>query len=140
MLRKSLLGLVLAFTVAGCAQTASRASDGKMSGQCFSAASVRGFAPVDDNRIQIQVGVRDVYELTLLNYCPDIDWSHTLGLRTRSGSSMICTSDPYNIELHLQEGLSPMALDHCRVREIRKLTSEQAQQARSLKGRKSVQP
>lgn len=110
-----------ALALAGCAgqERATRADAGTR--DCFSASSVRGFSAVDDTTVRLQVGVRDTYELTLFGYCPDVDWSHSIGLRTSAGSSWICTHDATSVDVIVLDRATQVGPDRCRVRSMRKL-------------------
>ena len=92
----------------------------------FTADDINGVARSLERRgagVGLRVGVKDEYELALLGYCPDVDWTRRIALRSVSGSSMICTSDAMGWEIVVLDrpGIGP---DSCRVRAIRKLESE----------------
>lgn len=110
-----------ALALAGCTGNARSVRADATARECFSASSVSGFTPVDDTTVRLQVGVRETWELNLLSYCPDIDWSHAIALRTFAGSSWICTSDAMGVEVVVLDRTVPVGPDRCQVRSIRKL-------------------
>ena len=113
--------VLAALALAGCTGNERNVRTGAAARECFSASSVRGFSPVDNTTVRLQVGVRDTYELSLLSYCPDIDWSHAIALRTFAGSSWICSNDAMSVEVVVLDRTVPVGPDRCQVRSIRKL-------------------
>ena len=110
-----------ALALAGCAGNERNVRSDAGARDCFSASSVRGFSVVDDTTVRLEAGMRNSYELTLFGYCPDIDWTRTLGLRTSAGSSWICTNDATSVEVVVLDRSVPIGPERCRVRSIRKL-------------------
>ncbi len=94
---------------------------------CFSARSVNGFRPVGRRYEAVDVTVSRTrqYRLTLAGYCPDVDWSLRLALRTRGGSSFICAGLDAEILVP-----SPTGLQRCAVTEVRRLSPEEIEAAR----------
>lgn len=86
---------------------------------CFWARNVNGFRAVDDDTVNLRVGVRDVYQLELLGRCPDVDWAQGIGLESRGGS-FICSGLDATI-------ISPSAIgpQRCAVRTLRKLSDQE---------------
>ena len=80
---------LVAAALAGAAVAAPSAS-GKTGQSCFWTRDVNGFQAVNDQTVNIKVGVRDVYQLTLFAPSPDIDWTESLALESK-GSSWICS-------------------------------------------------
>ena len=119
------MALAAGLVLAGCVGQHHRVDGGDVSRDCFIASSVRGFTPIDDTTVNLSVGIRDVYELKMLGYCRDIDWSHSIGVRTRTGSSMICTNDPMNVELLVPDSMHASGAERCRVHKIRKLSADE---------------
>lgn len=118
------LAAVMAFAavaLTGCAGSERNVRGDTGARECFSGTSVRSFSVVDDTTVRLQVGVRDTYELTLFGYCPDIDWTRSLGLRTFSGNSWVCTNDATSVEVVVLDRTVPVGPDRCRVRSMRKL-------------------
>jgi len=70
------------------ATTASAAPGEKR--QCFYSRNVNGYQAVDDQTVNIRVGVKDIYQLTLLAPSSDIDWAWRIGIESRGGS-FICS-------------------------------------------------
>ncbi len=87
---------------------------------CFSARSVNGFTPVGREAVDVRVSRDRQYRLTLAGYCPDADWSLQIALRTRGGSSFICTG--LDAEIIVPSATGPQ---HCAVTEVRRLTPEE---------------
>ncbi len=117
--------LALTLGAVGCASRGEPVSGAAASRTCFQADRVSGFEPVDNTTVRLRVGVKDTYEATLLGYCPDVDWTQRIALRSVSGSSMICTNDAMGWEILVLDrpGIGP---DRCRVRAIRKLEPDAA--------------
>jgi hypothetical protein len=94
---------------------------------CFSARAVNGFSPVGRRYEAVDVRIsRDrQYRLTLGGYCPDVDWSLRVALRTRGGSSFICAG--YDAEILVR---GPTGLQRCAVTEVRRLSPDEIEAAR----------
>lgn len=94
---------------------------------CFSARAVNSFRPVGRRYEAVDVRVsRDrQYRLTLAGYCPDVDWSLRVALRTRGGSSFICAG--YDAEILVR---GPTGLQRCAVTDVRRLSPEEIEAAR----------
>lgn len=103
----------------GSAQAAEQATPAPAKRQCFFASSVNSFSAVDDKTVNVRVGVKDVYELKLFTRCPDVDWSHKIGIVSRGGSS-IC--DGFDATIIVDSSLGPR---RCQVDKVRKLTPEE---------------
>ncbi len=88
---------------------------------CFHADSVTGFTPRNDEAVDIRVGASRHYRLELSGYCPGVDWSHQILLRTRGGSSFICRGMDAEI-IAPNPGLGPQ---RCWVSEVRRLSGPQ---------------
>lgn len=86
---------------------------------CFRAQDVDGFNAVDKETVDVSVGVRDVYRLTLFSPSPDIDWTLRIGIEAR-GSSWICSGLDATIIVP-----GPMGVQRYPVTAIRKLTPEE---------------
>jgi hypothetical protein len=85
--------------------------------QCFFASTVRGFAAVDDQTVNIRVGVNDIDRLDLFAPCPDITFATGVALRSTGGGDSVCY--PTDAELVVP---SPIGPQRCMLRGIRKLT------------------
>lgn len=92
--------------------------------QCFHASMVNGFTPVGRDTVQVTVGARTVYELKTVGYCPEIDWTHRILVRSTGGSNWICRG--FDAEL-LVPGAMGTGLDRCPVTSIRRLDQEEVQ-------------
>ncbi|MFN3511839.1 MAG: DUF6491 family protein [Phenylobacterium sp.] len=113
-------GAVLSTAGAAAAQAADPQPAAKADRQCFWTRNVSGYTPVDDQTVNVRVGVRDVYRMELMGICPDVDWSHQIGLVSRGGSH-ICTGLDATIVVN-----GPLGPQRCPVKSIRKLTPEEA--------------
>jgi hypothetical protein len=88
--------------------------------RCFHSDTVSGFSAIDDETILITSG-RRTYELKVLGHCPDLDWTQTLGLRTVTGSTFVCTGMDVDIVVP-RGGMGP---DRCPVRTVRELSEDE---------------
>lgn len=111
----------LAMAVAAACTTGSQPSGttARDARQCFRAADVNGFTAVDDRTVDVRAGVKDVYRLELIGYCPDVDWTQAIAIRSR-GTSWICQG--FDAELFVP---STIGTQRCRVKAVRKLTDEE---------------
>lgn len=111
---------------AGCAagQTTAEAPRSERR-DCFSANSVSGFSPVGRDAVVVRVGASRQYRLELAGFCPDVDWSWRIALRTRGGSSWICQG--MDAELIIP---SPSGRQSCLVTAVRRLTPEEIEESR----------
>ncbi len=94
---------------------------------CFNSDSVSGFSAPDDKKIYVTVGASKVYELEVLGSCPNLDWTQSIGLKSR-GSSFICTGMDVDLIVP-QDGMGQPL--RCAVRTIRRLTPDEVAAQRS---------
>jgi len=115
LLAAAVLGLL-----AGCAEEYEPVSASRMSGpnDCFRAGSVRTFTPRGDRFVDVRMTRRRQYRLELAGYCPDVDWSQQIALRTRGGSSWICRG--MDAEIIVPDRVS--GPQRCLVTDVRRLT------------------
>jgi len=92
---------------------------------CFSARSVNGFTPVGREAVDVRISPNRQYRLSLVGYCPDVDWSSRIALRTRGGSSFICAG--VDAEILVPSTTGPQ---RCAVTEVRRLSPEEIAAAR----------
>jgi hypothetical protein len=83
---------------------------------CFRPADVRGFQAVDDQTVNVGVGVRDVYQLKLFARSPDIDWTQRIALKA-TASDWICSALDATVIVP-----SPIGAQRFPVTALRKLT------------------
>lgn len=114
-----LASIGLAALAAGCAPNASGVSD-FASGprECFYARHAQGFSTGDDGRIYVRTGVNDFYEMQVMGVCPDIDWTHRVGIDARGAGDRVCTG--FDADLIIED--SSGAPQRCLVRSVRKLS------------------
>lgn len=130
--------LIAAFLFAGagasaCTQGASAPgaqSAAARGGQCFSASQVNSFHAVDDRTVEVTVGTRRMYELQIVGTCPEIDWTQRIALRSRSGSSWVCSGMDAEILVP-----SPSGLERCPVVGVRQLSPAEVEAARARRKR-----
>lgn len=111
--------LLLAAPALTAAQTDKPAAKPKAERTCFRAQNVDGFNAVDKETVDVSVGVRDVYRLTLFSPSPDIDWTQRIGIEARGGS-WICSGMDATIIVP-----GPIGVQRYPVTAIRKLTPEE---------------
>ena len=58
---------------------------------CFYSRNINGFTAVDDETINVRVGVRDIYQLKFLGPSRDVRWANGIALVSHGGS-FICSS------------------------------------------------
>ena len=92
---------------------------------CFSARSVNGFTPVGRDAVHVRISRNRQYRLSLVGYCPDVDWSSRIALRNRGGSSFICAG--FDAEILVPSATGPQ---RCAVTEVRRLSPEEIEAAR----------
>lgn len=110
--------LLLALAGASAVQAADAPAP-KPKRQCFFTNSVNSFNAVDENTVNVRVGVKDVYQMTMLTRCTDIDWNNEIALVSRGGST-ICSGMDATI---VTKG--PFGPQRCAVKTVRKLTPEE---------------
>ena len=81
---------LIAAALMGAAASAAPTASDKAAKSCFWTRDVNSFQAVDDKTVNIKVGVRDIYQLTLFAPSPDIDWTESVALQSQ-GSSWICS-------------------------------------------------
>ena len=86
---------------------------------CFRAQDVDGFNTVDKETVDVSVGVKDVYRLTLFGPSPDIDWTQRIGIESR-GSSWICSGLDATIIVP-----GPIGIQRYPVTAVRKLSPDE---------------
>lgn len=79
---------ILAIAIVGAAFNAS-ASD-KPKRDCFRSSDVDGYTVVNDRTIDVTVGPKRVYRLTLFSRSNDLDFGESIGIEAR-GSQLICS-------------------------------------------------
>jgi hypothetical protein len=109
--------LCTALTLAGCAGKVNRAaSTAPAVRHCFQQSQVSGFRAVDQETVNLRVGVNDIYQIKLLGVCPDIKWTEQIALQT-AGTSEVCTG--LDLTIHAPGPTGPL---ECAAESLRKLT------------------
>ena len=121
-------GLVAACTASSGAEVA---ATGQGARQCFLASQVNGFHAVDRDTVNVNVGVRRIYQLELFGSCQDIDWSQRIGIRSTGGSDWICQG--LDAELIVP---SPIGPQRCQVSSVRRLSDEEVRAWRETRRRR----
>jgi len=89
--------------------------------ECFNADTVSGFSAYDDDRIYVRVSRKKVYELEVMGPCPNVDWTQSIGLDSRTG--FVCTGMDVDLVVP-QDGFGGAI--RCSVRTVRRLSEEEA--------------
>jgi hypothetical protein len=109
----ALLGLALAASSpAGAADRGPKA--------CFLPHNVNGYRYVAPRTVNLRVGVNDIYQVTTLGDCRDINFSEAIGLESRGGG-FICSG----LDVTLVAP-SPIGPRRCAATNLRRLTPEEA--------------
>lgn len=88
---------------------------------CFRAADVRNYRYVSPDKVNLRVGLNDVYQVTTLGNCRDINFSEAIGIESGGGSDWICNG--LNVTLVAP---SPIGPRRCPATDLRRLTPEEA--------------
>lgn len=99
--------------------------------QCFWGSQVTGFGSAGTDRVIANIGFQQSWQLTLAAGCPDVDSAMRIGIVARGGDR-ICTGRPAEL---LVPNVSGVGMQRCLVRNVRRLTPEEAAAARG-QGRK----
>src|SRR5690606_37196337 len=128
-----------AAAVAGCGALAACAPTGGPDGagdrtarQCFRPEQVTGFSAVDDRTVYVTTSPRRIFRLELLGPCPDVDWSHRIGIRSRRGSWGCRGLDE---EILIPAGIGNIGPRRCPVTHVAQLTDEEVEAFRTRRAR-----
>jgi hypothetical protein len=108
--------ILVTATLAGAASSKPTKDSKANDHRCFAARSVNNFEAVDETHVNLRVGVKDVYAMTLFAPCPEIDWAQRIALRSRTGG-FICSAVDAEIISR-----STLGRERCAIRDIRYLT------------------
>ncbi|NGM52672.1 hypothetical protein G5B46_23935 [Caulobacter sp. 602-2] len=116
------LGLAAGLAVPALAAAPAPAEKAKPASResCFFADQVRGYQVVDERTLNVDVGRKEAYQLTLFNSAFDLDVSTRIGIKSRGGS-WVCS--PFDATVIVPE-VTGSSRDY-RVQAIRKLTPEE---------------
>jgi hypothetical protein len=117
----ALVGVALADAREGLAQDRDRRPS-----DCFNAGTVNGFTPEGDHAVVVRVSRNRQYRLELAGYCPEVDWSLSIALRSRGGSNWVCAGG--DAEILVPSTTGPQS---CLVTDVRRLTPEEIEAARN---------
>ncbi len=89
--------VALALAMSGCAASSTGGATNSVASnnqgrQCFSVRSVSSFNAVDEDTINIRVGVNDYWQMETFGPCRDVDWAQGIAIRSRGGSSFVCSA------------------------------------------------
>ena len=121
-----ILGVAVGLSTSACATSPEGAQTAKASKRdgCFFADQVRGYQVVDDKTLNIDVGRKEAYQLTLFNNAFDLDVSTRIGIRS-NGGSWVCS--PFDASVVVPEVTGSSR--SYRVQAMRKLTPEEYEKA-----------
>ena len=91
---------------------------------CFRTNSVTDYKAVDNTTLNVVVGTRDAYQLTLKPACTGIQFAKSIALESK-GSQRVCTDSDATLSFS-----SPGGAEVCVVSAVRRLTAEEAAAAR----------
>jgi hypothetical protein len=89
--------------------------------QCFFQRNLNSWKEVGERRVNLRVGVKDIYQLDLNAPCWNLKWAETLGIENR-GSSSVCTGDTVILVVPDRA----RGTDRCWARVLRKLSPQEA--------------
>jgi hypothetical protein len=90
MFRSAILAVVAIAVASGYSQAALAApKKPAKSNSCFYSRDIDGFQAAGKDTVNIRVGIHDVYQLKLMGFSQDLDWTQRIALVNR-GSSFIC--------------------------------------------------
>jgi hypothetical protein len=119
-MRKILLPLVLtalAAAPAAVTATASVAVTPSHTNQtCFYPGEVRAFTQTPDNAVNLRVGAKDVYHLTLAGVCENLKWARAISIEGGGAGPKVCEGPGVTV---VTED------DRCPVTSIRRLSPEE---------------
>lgn len=102
------------------------AADGPRGRQCFNVRSATDFSAAGRDAINVRVGGNRYYRLEILGTCPDVDFNFRVGIRSRSGSSWICSATDAEVIARNAFG----RLDRCPVVAMRQLGEREVEALR----------
>ena|SRR5947209_19473914 len=88
---------------------------------CFYHRDTDSFTAVDNQTLNLRVGMNRYYQLRLFSPCLDLDFSQAIGMRSR-GSSWICVGQANDVEIFTR---SAAGRQRCSVSEVRRLSPEE---------------
>ena len=88
---------------------------------CFYSRDIDNFVAVDDRTVNIRVGLKDDYRLTLFTDCIGVQWSDRIALISRP-DAFICTGAANDVDLFVHTSVGPL---RCPVSSIHQLTPDE---------------
>ncbi|AYV49106.1 hypothetical protein CFHF_14055 [Caulobacter flavus] len=113
-------GLAAALASPVLAETPAPKAKTSTADRCFFADQIRGYQVVDDRTLNVDLGRKEGFQLTLLNTPFDLDVSTRIGIKSRGGS-WICSPLDASVVVPEVTGSSRSY----RVQTMRKLTAEE---------------
>lgn len=112
----ALIGLAVLAT--SCAPNASAAGDAASAPrECFYARQAQGFSGGEDGRVYVRTGASRMFEVEVMG-CPDIDWTHRIGIDARRSSDRVCSGVGADLVIENTAG----EVERCLVRSVRQLS------------------
>ena len=121
--------ILSAIALAGAFSTAapSIAAPGR---QCFNATTIHGYETLPGGLVLMRAGGNRTFALHTFGDCPDLNWSRSIALRTLGGGSWVC--EGIDAQLIVP---SPIGAQYCQVRDVRRISREEARALRAARRR-----
>lgn len=95
MLRQGFIAAAL--MLSACATEATTATDARSDRDCFRSSQVNGYNVIDNHNVRISTGASRDYILSTTWNVRDLDWTHSIGIRSRTG--LICTGNGLGVDV-----------------------------------------
>jgi hypothetical protein len=106
--------------------TAGAVAQSRPARDCFNARMAGGFRSVGREAVDVRISRNREYRLVLAGYCPNIEWSLGIALRTYGGASFVCAGSDAML---LVPG--PTGVERCAVWEVRRLSQAEIEAERA---------
>jgi hypothetical protein len=113
------LGAIVAISAAGQAAAQAPVQPVETERDCFYSRSINGFSAVDDETVNLRVGVSEVYQIKLFAPSSDIEWASGIAMIARGGN-FICSGLDATVVVP-----GPAGPQRYPVTSIRRLTAEE---------------
>jgi hypothetical protein len=91
---------------------------------CFEASQLTSWREAGDRTVNLRVGVNDVYQLKLLNSCPDLPFAEAIGIETTRGNHWICSG--LDVNLIVPGTVTHTIPQRCMATSLHRLSPEEA--------------